>query len=210
MRFWLMRKKMQLTGGLQWSFVHLRPIWIFVYPTIFAHCSNMFFIDLFSTITNICFICLCFFPFLIVPENELLSGICVGLKVWKYERLSWHFSVNNYSSLPLWIFVLAPCKRWWPTQPHLPFNHFQMSGNASSALKMVFLEAPPTFQLFPKGLLGVVKLSYSPTDHGSVKQKEKDHFSHEIILRHYIVKRLSVGCKSHLNGLKLFNKGTAN
>ena len=77
-----------------------------------------------------------------------------------------------------------------------------MSGNASSGLKMVFLEAA-TFQLFPKGLLGVVKLSYSPTDHGSVKQKEKDHFSHEIILRHYIVKRLSVGCKSHLNGLKL-------
>ena len=36
---------------------------------------------------------------------------------------------------------------------------------------MVFLEAPPTFELFPKRLLGVVKLSCSPADHGSVKEK---------------------------------------
>ena len=142
LRFWLMRKKMQLTGGLLWSFAHLTPIWIFVYPNldffglIFLQFSltvcNMFFYWPFSTITKICFTCLCFCPFLIVLENELLSGICVGLKVWKYERLSWHFSVNNYSCpSSLWIFVLAPCKRWRPTQPHLPFNHFQMSGNAS-------------------------------------------------------------------------------
>ena len=74
----------------------------------------------------------------------------VGFEVSEECWPPWHFSVNNYSpplpslppSLPspsLWILVATPCKRCCPAQPHLPLNHFQMSGNASSGTEW-FLE----------------------------------------------------------------------
>ena len=47
--------------------------------------------------------------------------------------------------------MATPCKRCCPAQPHLPLNHFQMSGNASSGIEwfleklQLFFYSPPIF-----------------------------------------------------------------